>query len=157
MLSVSSSKDLPDAVKTVLNKETGRLFGEHDPQSYNKNFLSKHNHSIPHRVAGEHFGLFHHEMSGNVFGKFLDGTLPQNISQALNKSCYLFTVRHNKIQMGTIVSSLCHFPAAKMMVYLDPSTEKMAAELATCLDESLHGKSIQVLNDYCPTVSSLKL
>lgn len=56
---VSSSKDLPDAVKTVLNKETGRLFGEHDPQSYNKNFLSKHNHSIPHRVAGEtHSSMF---------------------------------------------------------------------------------------------------
>ncbi|XP_041929520.1 N-alpha-acetyltransferase 15, NatA auxiliary subunit a isoform X1 [Alosa sapidissima] len=85
---VSSSKDLPDAVKTVLNKETGRLFGEHDPQSYNKNFLSKHNHSIPHRVA-----------------------------------------------------------AAKMMVYLDPSSEKMAVELATCLDESLSGRSIQICTE----------
>lgn len=34
------------------------------------------------------------------------------------------------------------------MVYLDPSTEKMAAELATCLDESLSGKSIQVLHNH---------
>ncbi|KAL2077735.1 hypothetical protein ACEWY4_027239 [Coilia grayii] len=85
---VSSSNYLPEAVKTVLNKETGRLFGEYDPQSYNKNFLSKHNHSIPHRVA-----------------------------------------------------------AAKMMVYLDPSSEKIAVELATCLDESLTGRSIQICTE----------
>ncbi|XP_063046142.1 N-alpha-acetyltransferase 15, NatA auxiliary subunit a [Engraulis encrasicolus] len=85
---VSSSNYLPEAVKTVLNKETGRLFGEFDAQSYNKNFLSKHNHSIPHRVA-----------------------------------------------------------AAKMMVYLDPSSEKIAVELATSLDESLTGRSIQICTE----------
>lgn len=34
--------------------------------------------------------------------------------------------------------------AAKMMVYLEPSSEKMACEIATALDESLSGRSIQV-------------
>uniref|UniRef100_A0AAY5EQY7 N(alpha)-acetyltransferase 15, NatA auxiliary subunit a n=1 Tax=Electrophorus electricus TaxID=8005 RepID=A0AAY5EQY7_ELEEL len=39
-------------VHTVLKKEITRLFGDCDPKTYNKNFLSKHASSIPHRVAG---------------------------------------------------------------------------------------------------------
>lgn len=31
-----------------------------------------------------------------------------------------------------------------MMVYLEPSSDKMACEIATALDESLTGRSIQV-------------
>lgn len=34
--------------------------------------------------------------------------------------------------------------AATMMVYLEPSSEKMAYEIATALDESLSGRTIQV-------------
>lgn len=40
------------------------------------------------------------------------------------------------------------FPAAKMMVYLDPSSDKMACEIATALDESLSGRSIQVSDNF---------
>uniref|UniRef100_A0A8C1YV45 N(alpha)-acetyltransferase 15, NatA auxiliary subunit a n=1 Tax=Cyprinus carpio TaxID=7962 RepID=A0A8C1YV45_CYPCA len=83
---VSDSKDMPEAVQTVLKQEITKLFGESDPKTFNKNFLSKHANSIPHRVA-----------------------------------------------------------AAKMMVFLDPSSEGMAAELATSLNESLTGRTIQVL------------
>lgn len=36
------------------------------------------------------------------------------------------------------------FVAAKMMVYLESSSEKMAYEIATALDESLSGRTIQV-------------
>uniref|UniRef100_A0A8C8CZ48 Uncharacterized protein n=1 Tax=Oncorhynchus tshawytscha TaxID=74940 RepID=A0A8C8CZ48_ONCTS len=49
---VSDSKDLPQAVRTVLKQEISRLFGESNPQSFNKNYLSQHSNSIPHRVAG---------------------------------------------------------------------------------------------------------
>uniref|UniRef100_A0A4W5NE44 N-alpha-acetyltransferase 15, NatA auxiliary subunit a n=1 Tax=Hucho hucho TaxID=62062 RepID=A0A4W5NE44_9TELE len=49
---VSDSKDLPEAVRTVLKQEIPRLFGESNPQSFNKNYLSQHSNSIPHRVAG---------------------------------------------------------------------------------------------------------
>uniref|UniRef100_A0A8C4E5Y6 N-alpha-acetyltransferase 15, NatA auxiliary subunit a n=1 Tax=Dicentrarchus labrax TaxID=13489 RepID=A0A8C4E5Y6_DICLA len=83
---VSESADLAEAVRTVLKQEISRLFGESNPQSFNKNYLSQHSNSIPHRVA-----------------------------------------------------------AAKMMVYLEPSSDKMACEIATALDESLSGKSLQVL------------
>ncbi|XP_020308301.1 N-alpha-acetyltransferase 15, NatA auxiliary subunit [Oncorhynchus kisutch] len=85
---VSDSKDLPQAVRTVLKQEISRLFGESNPQSFNKNYLSQHSNSIPHRVA-----------------------------------------------------------AAKMMFYLDPSSDKMASELATALDESLNGRSITICTE----------
>uniref|UniRef100_A0A674CFM9 N-alpha-acetyltransferase 15, NatA auxiliary subunit a n=1 Tax=Salmo trutta TaxID=8032 RepID=A0A674CFM9_SALTR len=80
--------DLPEAVRTVLKQEISRLFGESNPQNFNKNYLSQHSNSIPHRVA-----------------------------------------------------------AAKMMFYLDPSSDKMASELATALDESLTGRSITICTD----------
>uniref|UniRef100_A0A673GZ11 N(alpha)-acetyltransferase 15, NatA auxiliary subunit a n=1 Tax=Sinocyclocheilus rhinocerous TaxID=307959 RepID=A0A673GZ11_9TELE len=48
---VSDSKDMPEAVQTVLKLEITKLFGESDPKTFNKNFLSKHANSIPHRVT----------------------------------------------------------------------------------------------------------
>ncbi|TKS71979.1 N-alpha-acetyltransferase 15 [Collichthys lucidus] len=85
---VSECADLAEAVRTVLKQEISRLFGESNPQSFNKNYLSQHSSSIPHRLA-----------------------------------------------------------AAKMMVYLEPSSDKMACEIATALDESLSGKSIQICTE----------
>uniref|UniRef100_A0AAQ5X8U3 N-alpha-acetyltransferase 15, NatA auxiliary subunit a n=1 Tax=Amphiprion ocellaris TaxID=80972 RepID=A0AAQ5X8U3_AMPOC len=85
---VSESADLAEAVRTVLKQEISRLFGESNPQSFNKNYLSQHSNSIPHRMA-----------------------------------------------------------AAKMMVYLEPSSDKMACEIATALDESLAGRSIQICTE----------
>ncbi|KAM6953228.1 N-alpha-acetyltransferase 15, NatA auxiliary subunit-like [Aplochiton taeniatus] len=85
---VSDSKDLPEAVRTVVKEEISRLFGESNPQSFNKNYLSQHSSSIPHRVA-----------------------------------------------------------AAKMMFYLDNSADKMACELATALDDSLTGRSIEICTE----------
>lgn len=41
------------------------------------------------------------------------------------------------------------FPAAKMMFYLEPLSDKMACEIATALDESLSGRSLQVC-DHLP-------
>ena len=49
---VSESKDLPDAVHTVLKQEISRLFGDSNAKSYNQTFLTKHSDSIPHRLAG---------------------------------------------------------------------------------------------------------
>uniref|UniRef100_A0A8C1T9A6 N(alpha)-acetyltransferase 15, NatA auxiliary subunit a n=1 Tax=Cyprinus carpio TaxID=7962 RepID=A0A8C1T9A6_CYPCA len=77
---VSDSKDMPEAVQTVLKQEITKLFGESDPKTFNKNFLT---------------------------------------------STFLLNA------------------AAKMMVFLDPSSEGMAAELATSLNESLTGGTIQ--------------
>ncbi|KAF4104940.1 N-alpha-acetyltransferase 15, NatA auxiliary subunit a [Onychostoma macrolepis] len=85
---VSDSKDMPEAVQTVLKQEITKLFGESDPKTFNKNFLSKHANSIPHRVA-----------------------------------------------------------AAKMMVFLDPSSEGMAAELATSFNEPLTGRTTQTCTE----------
>ncbi|KAM9741699.1 N-alpha-acetyltransferase 15, NatA auxiliary subunit-like [Menidia menidia] len=85
---VSESSDLAEAVRTVLKQEICRLFGESNPRSFNKSFLSQHSGSIPHRLA-----------------------------------------------------------AAKMMVYLEPSSDKMACEIATALDESLTGRSIQICTE----------
>merc|ERR1719268_292794 len=85
---VSDSQDLPEAVRMVLKQEISRLFGESDAKSFNKNYLSQHSNSIPHRLA-----------------------------------------------------------AAKMMVYLEPSSDKMACEIATALDESLSGGSIQICTE----------
>ncbi|KAL3045357.1 hypothetical protein OYC64_013597 [Pagothenia borchgrevinki] len=82
---VGESADLAEAVRTVLKQEISRLFGDSDPQSFNKKFLSQHSSSIPHRLA-----------------------------------------------------------AAKMMVYLEPSCHQAACEIATALEESLTGRSIQV-------------
>lgn len=41
-----------------------------------------------------------------------------------------------------------------MMVYLEPSSDKMACEIATALDESLTGRSIQV-GDSLPAVADI--
>ncbi|CAG5993813.1 unnamed protein product [Menidia menidia] len=49
---VSESSDLAEAVRTVLKQEICRLFGESNPRSFNKSFLSQHSGSIPHRLAG---------------------------------------------------------------------------------------------------------
>lgn len=57
LILVSESADLADAVRTVLKQEISRLFGESNPQSYNKNFLSQHSISIPHRLAGKYTPL----------------------------------------------------------------------------------------------------
>ncbi|CAB1416250.1 unnamed protein product [Pleuronectes platessa] len=85
---VSEGSDLAEAVRTVLKQEISRLFGENNPQSFNKSYLSQHSNSIPHRLA-----------------------------------------------------------ATKMMVYLEPSSDKMACEIATALDESLSGRSSQVCTE----------
>uniref|UniRef100_A0A671VF51 N-alpha-acetyltransferase 15, NatA auxiliary subunit a n=1 Tax=Sparus aurata TaxID=8175 RepID=A0A671VF51_SPAAU len=85
---VSESVDLAEAVRTVLKQEISRLFGESNPQSFNKNYLSQHSNSIPHRLA-----------------------------------------------------------AAKMMVYLEPSSDNMACEIAMALDESLTGRGIQICDE----------
>ncbi|XP_026185865.1 N-alpha-acetyltransferase 15, NatA auxiliary subunit-like [Mastacembelus armatus] len=85
---VSESVNLAEVVRMVLKQEISRLFGESNPQSFNKNYLSQHSNSIPHRLA-----------------------------------------------------------AAKMMVYLEPSSDKMACEIAMALDESLSGRSIQICTE----------
>ncbi|OXB74603.1 UNVERIFIED_CONTAM: hypothetical protein H355_013437 [Colinus virginianus] len=81
---VSESKDLPDAVRTVLNQEMNRLFGATNPKNFNEAFLKKNYDSLPHRLS-----------------------------------------------------------AAKMMYYLDPSSQKRAVELAMTLDESLINRNLQ--------------
>ncbi|XP_051888204.1 N-alpha-acetyltransferase 15, NatA auxiliary subunit a [Pristis pectinata] len=48
---VSESKNVPDAVQTVLTQQMSRLFGETNPKSFNEAFLNKHLNSIPHRLA----------------------------------------------------------------------------------------------------------
>ncbi|KAM6923930.1 N-alpha-acetyltransferase 15, NatA auxiliary subunit-like [Xenentodon cancila] len=85
---VRESADLAKPVRTVLNQEISRLFGESNPHSFNKGYLSQHSNSIPHRLA-----------------------------------------------------------AAKMMVYLEPASDKMACEIAMALDESLSGSSIQICTE----------
>uniref|UniRef100_A0A3Q2NWZ3 N-alpha-acetyltransferase 15, NatA auxiliary subunit a n=1 Tax=Fundulus heteroclitus TaxID=8078 RepID=A0A3Q2NWZ3_FUNHE len=95
---VRDSADLAEAVSTVLKQEISRLFGDSNPQSFNKNYLSRHSSCIPHRVA-----------------------------------------------------------AAKMMVYLEPSSDKMACEIATALDESLSGRSIQICSDVLEALRSGQL
>ncbi|KAI1238626.1 hypothetical protein IHE44_0013363 [Lamprotornis superbus] len=82
--SVSESKDLPDAVRTVLNQEMNRLFGATNPKNFNEAFLKRNYDSLPHRLS-----------------------------------------------------------AAKMMYYLDPSSQKRAVELAMTLDESLINRNLQ--------------
>lgn len=44
--------------------------------------------------------------------------------------------------------------AAKMMVYIDPSTESKAIELATALDEALNNRSIQICTDVLESLKS---
>ncbi|KAJ3614790.1 hypothetical protein NHX12_018360 [Muraenolepis orangiensis] len=48
---VSESKDLPEAVRTVLKQEITRLFGDSNANSFNQAYLAKHSISIPHRLA----------------------------------------------------------------------------------------------------------
>ncbi|XP_078532912.1 N-alpha-acetyltransferase 15, NatA auxiliary subunit [Lissotriton helveticus] len=85
---VSESKELPEAVKTVLNQEMNRLFGDTHPKKFNEAFLAKNINSVPHRLS-----------------------------------------------------------AAKMMYYLDPSTQKRAMEQGTALDESFINRSLQTCTE----------
>uniref|UniRef100_A0A8C7MFG2 N-alpha-acetyltransferase 15, NatA auxiliary subunit a n=1 Tax=Oncorhynchus kisutch TaxID=8019 RepID=A0A8C7MFG2_ONCKI len=84
---VSDSKDLPQAVRTVLKQEISRLFGESNPQSFNKNYLSQHSNSIPHRVAGTyaHYLSQHSQPSPHE-------TVPLPLTQ-----CELVTDQHHVI------------------------------------------------------------
>uniref|UniRef100_A0A667WTI4 N-alpha-acetyltransferase 15, NatA auxiliary subunit n=1 Tax=Myripristis murdjan TaxID=586833 RepID=A0A667WTI4_9TELE len=95
---VSESKDLQEAVRTVLKQEITRLFGDSNAKSFNQAYLTKHSNSIPHRLA-----------------------------------------------------------AAKMMVYLDSSTETKAVELATALDESLKNRNIEICTDVLESLRSAVL
>ncbi|PWA32488.1 N-alpha-acetyltransferase 15, NatA auxiliary subunit-like [Gambusia affinis] len=95
---VSESADLAEAVRTVLKQEISRLFGDSNPQSFNKNYLSQHSSCIPHRLA-----------------------------------------------------------AAKMMVYLEPSSDKMACEIATALAKPLSGRSIQICSEVLEALRSGQL
>uniref|UniRef100_A0A8C7XE66 N-alpha-acetyltransferase 15, NatA auxiliary subunit n=1 Tax=Oryzias sinensis TaxID=183150 RepID=A0A8C7XE66_9TELE len=83
-LVLTSTKDLPEVVRTVLKQEITRLFGDSNAKSFNQAYLAKHSNSIPHRLA-----------------------------------------------------------AAKMMVYLDSSTETKAAEMVIALDEELKNRTIK--------------
>ncbi|CAG5993688.1 unnamed protein product [Menidia menidia] len=103
---VSESSDLAEAVRTVLKQEICRLFGESNPRSFNKSFLSQHSGSIPHRLAGL-------VLAGAGYG------------------CTLMAVDAIRA----------------MMVYLEPPSDKMACEIATALDESLTGRSIQICTE----------
>lgn len=51
------SKDLPDAVRTVLKQEMNRLFGATNPKNFNETFLKRNSDSLPHRLSGNHFIL----------------------------------------------------------------------------------------------------
>lgn len=131
MCAVSEGADLATTVRTVLKQEISRLFGESNPQSFNKNYLSQHSSSIPHRLAGTCTHVHTHRRSCGVFN---------------------ITVICAKLDLFSFV-----FPAAKMMVYLDPSSDKMACEIATALDESLTGRSIQVGHSLPAHSNSLKI
>lgn len=48
------SKDLPDAVRTVLKQEMNRLFGATNPKNFNETFLKRNSDSLPHRLSGNH-------------------------------------------------------------------------------------------------------
>jgi hypothetical protein len=50
---VSESSVLAEPVRTVLKREISRLFGDSDPKSFNKKYLSRHSSSVPQRLAGE--------------------------------------------------------------------------------------------------------
>uniref|UniRef100_A0A8D3DV94 N-alpha-acetyltransferase 15, NatA auxiliary subunit a n=1 Tax=Scophthalmus maximus TaxID=52904 RepID=A0A8D3DV94_SCOMX len=52
LCAVSEGAELAEPVRTVLKQEISRLFGESNPQSFNKSFLSQHSNSVPHRLAG---------------------------------------------------------------------------------------------------------
>uniref|UniRef100_A0A674PLT5 N-alpha-acetyltransferase 15, NatA auxiliary subunit a n=1 Tax=Takifugu rubripes TaxID=31033 RepID=A0A674PLT5_TAKRU len=81
---VSESADLADAVRTVLKQEISRLFGESNPQSYNKNFLSQHSNSIPHRLAGKYTPL---ESCILLFRRHL-GDDQQKAAEAYRVTCH---------------------------------------------------------------------
>lgn len=49
------SKDLPDAVRTVLKQEMNRLFGATNPKNFNETFLKRNSDSLPHRLSGNQF------------------------------------------------------------------------------------------------------
>ena len=49
------------------------------------------------------------------------------------------------VVVGVLISPV--ILAAKMMVYLEPSSDNMACEISTALDESLTGRNIQVCGD----------
>ena len=51
------SKDLPDAVRTVLKQEMNRLFGATNPKNFNETFLKRNSDSLPHRLSGNQFIL----------------------------------------------------------------------------------------------------
>uniref|UniRef100_A0A672MRQ6 N-alpha-acetyltransferase 15, NatA auxiliary subunit-like n=1 Tax=Sinocyclocheilus grahami TaxID=75366 RepID=A0A672MRQ6_SINGR len=53
----------------------------------------------------------------------------------------------NQINTLHLASAFLLYAAAKMMVFLDPSSEGMAAELATSLNESLTGRTIQTCTE----------
>uniref|UniRef100_A0A667ZFT2 N-alpha-acetyltransferase 15, NatA auxiliary subunit a n=1 Tax=Myripristis murdjan TaxID=586833 RepID=A0A667ZFT2_9TELE len=144
---VRESVDLPEAVRTVLKQEISRLFGESNPQSYNKNYLSQHSNSIPHRLAGTSATNTQEEATCTHTLLHIGGwpigwpfELLLHLYIVWDACCFPKRCEETDVEMPSV------FPAAKMMVYLEPCSDKMACELATALDESLTGRSIQVCN-----------
>uniref|UniRef100_A0A8C7MFU9 N-alpha-acetyltransferase 15, NatA auxiliary subunit a n=1 Tax=Oncorhynchus kisutch TaxID=8019 RepID=A0A8C7MFU9_ONCKI len=103
---VSDSKDLPQAVRTVLKQEISRLFGESNPQSFNKNYLSQHSNSIPHRVAGTyaHYLSQHSQPSPHetICTEVLEALRDGNLGDGQQKAAEVYRAACNKLYPHTL-------------------------------------------------------
>uniref|UniRef100_A0A7N8Y730 N-alpha-acetyltransferase 15, NatA auxiliary subunit a n=1 Tax=Mastacembelus armatus TaxID=205130 RepID=A0A7N8Y730_9TELE len=102
---VSESVNLAEVVRMVLKQEISRLFGESNPQSFNKNYLSQHSNSIPHRLAGiqrTHKGshsahLLYHHLSLKILTPFCV-LLTCTGHDCAHKTLYCYCVHCSKSQ-----------------------------------------------------------
>uniref|UniRef100_A0A674APE9 N-alpha-acetyltransferase 15, NatA auxiliary subunit a n=1 Tax=Salmo trutta TaxID=8032 RepID=A0A674APE9_SALTR len=114
---VSDSKDLPEAVRTVLKQEISRLFGESNPQSFNKNYLSQHSNSIPHRVAGtythylsQHSNSIPHRVAADTLSclscqictEVLEALRDGNLGDGQQKAAEVYRAACNKLYPHTL-------------------------------------------------------
>lgn len=74
---------MPEVVRTVLKQEIARLFGDSNPQSFNKKYLSQHSNSIPHRLAGTKHTLRHHTHTLHSHSPALSGGCLKTCSQRI--------------------------------------------------------------------------
>uniref|UniRef100_A0A669B0M0 N-alpha-acetyltransferase 15, NatA auxiliary subunit a n=1 Tax=Oreochromis niloticus TaxID=8128 RepID=A0A669B0M0_ORENI len=73
---------------------------------------------------------------------------PENpLDEAVKFLIPLKNLVRKKVETHLLAFEIYFRKAAKMMVYLEPSSDKMACEIATALDESLAGRSIQICTE----------
>ncbi|TRY54747.1 hypothetical protein DNTS_031270, partial [Danionella cerebrum] len=145
---VLDSKGIPEAVQTVLKLEITKLFGERDLKTFNKNFLSKHSNSIPHRVAAAKMMVFLDACSEGTAAELAASLNESLTGRSIQTCCEVLqalkdgSLGSNQEKFAESYRASCHgiYPYAVAFMppgYQDNSSVTTNGDLSSCDHEEM--------------------